>query len=186
MIYEFSRGTDDLEKVASLLNDNRIGVVPCDTIYGLSAKVGEENASRLYEIKRRPQSKNFINLMGLKDLESSFLDVPDVLYDVWPAPLTCILNTKDGGSTVAVRVPDDDYIQALLDLTGPLFSTSVNFSGSPSLVEYGEIKEVFGPLVSFLVKSDKKGTGLASTLVDMTKKPWHVVRQGSFDASFLI
>ncbi len=186
MRYEFSRGNGDIEKVAKLLIGDEVGVVPCDTIYGLTARVGEENAEKLYEIKRRPQSKSFIHLMSLDDLKKSSLIVPKELYDIWPAPLTCILAAEDGLSTVAVRIPADDYIQALIVLTGPLFSTSVNFSGSPSLTGYEEIKKTFSPLVSFMVKADGTGSGLPSTLLDVTKKPWRVIRQGAYDVSSLI
>ena len=186
MRYEFFRTGGDIGKVAELLNRDEVGIIPCDTIYGLTARVGQENAEKLYEIKRRPQSKSFIHLMSLDDLKSSSLIVPNVLYDVWPAPLTCILAERDGLSTVAVRIPADDYIQSIIALTGPLFSTSVNFSGLPSLTGYDEIKEAFSSLVSFMVKADGAGIGMPSTLLDVTKKPWRVIRQGAFDVSNLI
>lgn len=186
MRYEFSKAGGDIEKAAELLNQDEVGIVPCDTIYGLTARVRAENAEKLYEIKRRPQSKSFIHLMSLDDLKRSSLIVPKELYDVWPAPLTCILASEDGLSTVAVRIPADDYIQALIALTGPLFSTSVNFSGSPSLIGYEEIKKAFSSLVSFMVRADREGAGMPSTLLDVTKKPWRVIRQGAFDVSNLI
>ena len=84
-------------RTAALLREGKVGIIPCDTIYGLSGCVGETVSERLYEIKRRPQSKSFITLMAKEDLISSGLIVPDDILKRWPAPLTAILS--DGSST---------------------------------------------------------------------------------------
>ena len=78
------------EEVGQRLSAGQVGILPCDTIYGLSAKVGEEWAERLYEIKKRPQSKSFIMLMTLEQVKASSLSVPDDILSRWPAPLTAV------------------------------------------------------------------------------------------------
>ena len=167
------------ERVGELLSAGKVGVLPCDTIYGLSGCVSEENAERLYEIKRRPKSKSFITLMSMGDLAASSLIVPDDLMRRWPAPLTAILGDRDG-NTHAVRVPDDSYIQRILGISGPIYSTSVNFSGEKSLLTFEDILPVFDSLVDFIVKDPSVSGGMPSTLIDATSEPYRVLRQGAY------
>ena len=183
-IIEKSNG-DSVRRVAELIADGKAGVFPCDTIYGLQAAASEEMASRLYEIKRRPQNKSFITLISLEDLKKTDLEVPEILCDVWPAALTAILRAPDG-STHAVRVPSDPFLMELLPLTGPLYSTSVNFSGEQSLLSFDDIRPVFDELVDFIVRDPEVHGGRPSTLVSFVEKPYRILRQGDFDASELI
>lgn len=165
--------------MATRLNRGEVGIFPCDTIYGLCAKVSEENRERIYAIKNRPESKRLLVLMDSSSLSSSRLIVPEDIASLWPAPLTVILPTEDG-DTLAVRVPDDPFLSSLLPLTGPIFSTSVNLSGSPALQSFSEIFDVFSERVDFIVRKDFLGKGMSSTLLDATKKPYRVLRQGSY------
>ena len=179
------RSGDSVRRVAEMINAGKAGVFPCDTIYGLQASADEKMAARLYEIKRRPQNKSFITLISLEDLKKADLEVPQVLYDVWPAALTAILKAPDG-TTHAVRVPSDPFLQELLPLTGPLYSTSVNFSGEQSLLTFSDIKPVFDDLVDFIVRDPDVHGGRPSTLVSFVEKPYRILRQGDFDASDLV
>ena len=167
-------------RVGELLREGKAGIIPCDTIYGLSAIVHPDCAQRLYEIKRRPQSKSFIVLMTLSALRSSSLIVPEDIMERWPAPLTAIVKDGKTGETVAVRVPSDSYIQSVLEVSGPIYSTSVNFSGEKSLLSFDEIYPVFEDLVYFAVEDPSVHGGMASTLIDATEKPYRVLRQGAY------
>ncbi len=170
----------NIGELASRLRRGEVGILPCDTIYGLSGIVNDEIKERLYQIKERPQSKNFIVLMTREQVKESNLIVPDDILALWPCSLTAILPASDG-TTLAVRVPSDPFLSLLLPLSGPIFSTSVNISGSPSLLTFDEILPVFGDKVDFIVKSDTVNGGKSSTLVDATKKPYRVLRQGSYE-----
>lgn len=176
---------DDKASLVRLLNEDKVGIFPVDTIYGLNARANGKNQDRLYEIKNRPKSKSFITLMTVSQLKASGLIVPEILYSVFPESLTVILMGKDG-MTYAVRVPDDEDLLSVIDETGPLFSTSVNQSGSESLLEYSAILPRYDGKVDFIVRNDEIRGGLASTLVDMSKKPYRIIRQGKYDASDLL
>lgn len=174
------------ERVAVLLSAGAVGVLPCDTIYGLSGIADEKSAARIYEIKMRPASKNLITLMSLKQVSASGLIVPETVMKAWPAPLTAIVPDREG-TTHAVRVPADDFIQKVLSLSAPLWSTSVNFSGEQSLVTFDDIFPVFDGLVDFIVrKEDTNASSLPSTLIDCSVSPFRLIRQGAYDASALI
>ncbi len=171
---------ESAERVGELLSERKAGIIPCDTIYGLSAVVGDDTSERLYEIKRRPQSKSFIVLMTLRDVRSSSLMVPEDIMRRWPAPLTAIVKDEESGSTVALRVPSDPFVQRVMDISGPIYSTSVNFSGERSLLSFDEIFPVFSGLVDFAVEDPSVKGGMASTLIDATVFPYRVIRQGAY------
>ena len=147
--YTIDRAVD----VGNRLKEGQVGIFPCDTIYGLCGTADEKIAERLYEIKRRPQSKSFITLMTLDQVVENGFSVPDDILSRWPAALTAIVFGPDG-KTHAIRVPADSFVQDVL----PVFSDSVDFI-------------VNAPLI--------KG-GMASTLVDATSSPYKVLRQGSY------
>ena len=165
-------------EVGRRLRRGEVGIIPCDTIYGLCAHADSRNAERLYEIKKRPASKSFITLMTKEQISERGLDVPEDILSIWPAPLTAVLPDGEGG-TIAVRVPDDGYLLSLLPVSGPIFSTSVNLSGESSLLTYDEIIPVFGESVDFIVRDIEAGGSVASTLIDATVKPYKVIRQGA-------
>ncbi len=166
-------------EIGERLRRGEVGIFPCDTIYGLCGAARPEIADRLYEIKRRPASKSFITLMTKEQVASSRLSVPDEILSRWPAPLTAIVLSPDGG-TKAVRVPSDPYLQAILPVSGPVFSTSVNFSGEKSLLSFQDILPVFRDTVDFIVDAPWIKEGVASTLVDATSVPFRVIRQGAY------
>lgn len=177
---------DTAEKVAALLLEGAVGVLPCDTIYGISGVADKKSAERIYEIKRRPASKNLITLMSKEQALSSALSFPDAVMNAWPAPLTAIVKGADD-ETHAVRVPADIFIEKVLSLSAPLWSTSVNFSGMQSLVTFDDIYPIFNGLVDFIVrKEDVHASSLPSTLIDCTVTPFRLIRQGAYDASALI
>lgn len=167
------------EKIARLLMENRVGVIPCDTIYGISARANSETAERILEIKRRPKNKSFITLSTVELVRKSGLSVPERLYSIWPAPLTAILADREG-VTHAVRVPDDEFIQKLIPLSGPIWSSSVNFSGEPSLTDFTSILSAFDGLVDFIINKPMPEKGIPSTLVNCTTEPWSVIREGAY------
>lgn len=170
---------DCIDEIATRLKKGEVGIFPCDTIYGICASVNKANEERIYSIKNRPQAKRFIILIDKEDIASSPFIVPEELMSMWPNPLTMIVNTKTG-DTQALRVPSDPFLKKLLPLSGPIFSTSVNLSGSPSLLSFSSILPVFENRVDFIVEKEDEESGMSSTLVDVTKKPYRVIRQGTF------
>ena len=170
---------NNIEDTIKSLRHGEVGIIPSDTIYGISSLVTEEAMERIYEIKERPQSKKLIVLSDKNPLYSLGLIVPDEILSLWPSPLTVILPTK-GGDTLAVRVPDDKYLSSLLSETGPLFSTSVNISGKPSLETFEDIYPVFSEKVDFIVRKENIVKGESSTLLDATKRPCRIIRQGKY------
>ena len=171
-----------IEEIAERLNRGEVGIFPCDTIYGICAKASKESADRIYEIKERPQSKSFIELMLKSDIIKLGLKVDQELLDLWPAPFTAIVENREG-TTTALRVPSDIFLQKIILKTGPIYSTSVNLSGQASLLNFDDILPVFGDKVDFIVNHPSLIPGQSSTLINAVEKPYKIIRQGAYKFS---
>ena len=120
-----------------------------------------------------------MRVMTLDQVVENGFSVPDDILSRWPAALTAIVFGPDG-KTHAIRVPADSFVQDVLAISGPIFSTSVNFSGEKSLLTFDDILPVFSDSVDFIVNAPLIKGGMASTLVDATSSPYKVLRQGSY------
>ncbi|HKM08219.1 MAG TPA: L-threonylcarbamoyladenylate synthase [Sphaerochaeta sp.] len=183
VLYKQVPGT--LEKAVRLLQEDKVMVLPCDTIYGLCAKVGPAEQA-LRSVKYRGETKPFLILATLEQAKSLCI-VPQDVEDAWPCALTAILKNLDGNGTTAIRVPADDFLQEVLSKLGkPIYSTSVNESGYLTITNITDIIFAFKNRVpAFVVGSEKQGT-VPSTLIDCTTKPYTLVRCGQYDASALL
>lgn len=135
---EEAPSTLQLNEIAQALLDGAVVLMPTDTIYGLHAvAANEQSVARIAELKRRDeQQKPFIVLASSVDQFPGLgiTAAPELiaaLASLWPAPLTAVL--PRGESTLAVRIPDVEWLRALIERTGPLVSTSANRSGEPAV-----------------------------------------------------
>jgi len=183
VLYKQLPGT--LEKTVKLLQEDKVMVLPCDTIYGLCAKMGPAEQA-LRAVKYRGETKAFLVLATLEQAKQ-ICKVPEDIEAAWPCALTAILPNHDGSGTTAVRVPEDSFLQEVLTKLGkPIYSTSVNESGYHTITNITDIIFSFKDRVpAFVVGSENQGT-VSSTLIDCTTKPYTLVRCGQYDASSLL
>lgn len=144
---------EDIKTAVDTLKRGGVILYPTDTVWGLGCDATNAKAvERVYEIKRRADSKALIVLLGNRnDLYRYVDEVPDVameLLDVSVRPTTVIYDkginmagnvTADDGS-VAIRVSSDPFCRQLCrGLRRPLVSTSANISGQPTPALFREI-----------------------------------------------
>ena len=85
-----------------------------------------------------------------------------------------------GQNTVAVRMPDHPVAIQLAENTGKaLCGTSANISGNKSAINAAEVRFELGHLVDFVVDIGPSPAGVESTIIDVSKKPFQVLRQGA-------
>jgi L-threonylcarbamoyladenylate synthase len=106
----------------------------------------------------------------------------------WPGALTIILNSqtemipeivRGGGKTVGVRIPDHDLAKALIrgaDI--PIIGSSANFSGDKTPFSLKGLDKTLIKLVDFVLEGKTRGIYRTSTVIDCSKKPWKIIRQG--------
>ena len=172
-----------LEKVSASLNIGKICVIPTDTIYGIvTPDCFTESVSRIYKIKKRPEDKPFIRLIGSLDNLPFYTAqlLPKELKEHWPGPLTVIF-LGVYGETVSIRFPDDPFLKGLFRMLDnkALVAPSANISGEENIYENDSLIETFSGKVSTIVCLK---TGLqkkrASTIVDISTGSVKLIREG--------
>lgn len=171
---------------------------PTDTVPALAIK--PKYASRIYELKQRPESKPLILMGASIDALLPFVVYTASELQVWqqlinrylPGALTLVLPASqkvpavvnpNNTRTVGIRVPDHPLAIKILQQTGVLATTSANISGSTALVEMTAIAKTFPDVLVLedtnLAAKDKIGSGLPSTVICWQDRQWQVLRQGS-------
>jgi len=167
-----------MNKIAEILKNGGIGILPTDTIYGIVASALDEGAVlKVYELRKRNPEKPFIILIssyGDLDLFGVELSAPvkKVLDKIWPGKVSVILNCESekfeylhrGTKTLAFRFPDKKDLIELLKETGPLIAPSANFEGELPALTIKEAENYFGSKVDFYEDAGKLES-LPSTLI---------------------
>ena len=182
-----------LDLAVSALKSGELVVYPTDTVYGLGAAAGNEEAvRRLFVAKGRSPSKAMPLLVADAMMATRVADVTPVghklMSALWPGALTIVMRRLDsyhsgalaGGDTVALRVPDDDFARGMIAGVGePVVGTSANRSGSRVAASAAEAAFQFGDMVALTVDGGK-ATGVESTVIDITQEGGPViVREGA-------
>jgi len=169
------------------------GVValPTETYYGLAVGPDDDRAvERLFALKLRPREKALLVVGASLGQLEPLVRVPGVwrarLESAWPAPLTVVLPAAAApaaagtGRTLAVRVPADGLLRALLALVGPLTATSANVSGGEALASADAVADALGHGLALLLDGGATPGGLPSTLIDLMSSPPRVLREGAW------
>ena len=174
------------KEVAKLIDINKFGVIPTDTIYGVvGSAISPRVVEEIYTIKNRDRKKPMIVLVSsIKDLEKYFeIEAPEGLDKLWPGRVSVILKCKKfphihrGKETIAFRVPDNEELRIFISKTGPLVAPSANPEDRPPALTIGKAKTYFGNKVDFYVNKGKLNAK-ASTLVKYRNGDLEVLRQG--------
>lgn len=170
---------NSVEVVAKFLKQKEVVVIPTDTIYGFSGIV-PETKDKIFKLKQRKNSKELIALISnpYDIFEYTNTAIPSFLFELWPAPLTLIVKDKFTENSLAFRCPDDEWLRMVISKTGrPIYSTSVNYSGTPALTNIFEIQKEFENNVSLIVDGGVLA-GKASTIISLLDKKITVIREG--------
>ena len=182
----------EIEKGASILKKGGVIAFPTDTVYGLGADAFNSIAvERIYEIKDRSKSHRFPLLIAdVKQLTALAEPIPELGWFLanrfWPGGVTLVLSKKDSmpaylasGSTIAVRVPNHPACLILLEhLARPLIGTSANISGQPPALTADQVRQQLGEKIDLIIDGGKCPGGKESTVLDITREPPIVLRQG--------
>jgi len=166
----------EIDEIAAVLRSGGVILMPTDTIYGLHALATDESSARIAQIKGRDEAQRFVTIAAsIEQLESLGAEVPSMLRDIWPAPLTAVI--RRGAQSFAARVPDLKWLRDLLERTGPLVSTSANRSGEPPIAEPAELPPQLLSEINAVVDGGRR-EGKASAIVDFTGTEPRFIREG--------
>lgn len=179
----------DIRNAVEVLKQGGVILYPTDTIWGLGCDAqNAEAVQRIYEIKRRVDSKALICLVDSANrLQRYFRHVPEAawaLIEYVERPLTLILDgavniapnlvAEDG--SLGIRVTKEEFSRQLCyRFQKAIVSTSANFSGKPSPKSFYDIPEELKDQVDYIVQfaRSRKSDGRPSSIIKL-KADGHV------------
>ena len=201
--------TDISETFIESYKNGSVCLHPAGTLYGLTCDPFSEIAmKRVYEIKQRPRQKPLIYLSSSYEKALNFWDnLPglwaEALKEVWPEHLTVLWRVKAGksqlishtDSLIGIRVPRYDepswFERVLQKLDHPTPTTSINYSGTPSLRLRCEVTRFCRKHQVFFFEKDggldaPENSLLPSTIIKIADETsYKLVRNGAFDHQHL-
>ena len=174
---------EDLREAVETLRRGGVILYPTDTVWGLGCDATRSEAvRRIYEIKRRADSKALITLVGdVADLYRYVSDVPDIalsLIELSAKPLTIVydkgvnlapeLLSADG--SVGIRVSRERFSSQLCrKLRRPVVSTSANRSGEATPAIFDEISPEIRAAVDYVVsyRQDDRCQAVPSSVIKL-------------------
>lgn len=174
-------------------------VLPTDTVYGVGADATSGAAvQRLLDAKERgrdfPPPVLVAEVAMVRALAAQVDDRLTALAEAfWPGALTVILPARETlrmdlgerGSTIAVRVPDQEFTRELLRRTGPLAVSSANVHGRPAATTVEEAQAQLGERCSLYLDAGTMDGDVPSTIVDLTTGRATILRAGRISADAL-
>jgi L-threonylcarbamoyladenylate synthase len=185
----------DLAEARQALMDGGVVAAPTDTVYGLVCFADCEAAvQRIFELKGRPAHQPLPVLIGGPEQVPELTVEPSAqvrrLMDAfWPGPLTIVVPARKevspvitaGSGTVGIRLPDHAALRALA--VKPLASTSANIHGEQPVITAEEVLAAFGDSLTLVVGGPARGSGISSTVVDVTGDEPVIRRAGAVSAA---
>lgn len=164
---------EEIKRACQVLHQGGVILYPTDTVWGIGCDAtNEEAVRRVYEIKRRADSKAMLVLVDSPVKVDFYVqDVPDVAWDLielTEKPLTVIYegarnlapNLLAADGSVGIRVTREAFSQRLCQqFRKAVVSTSANISGEPAPAVYSEISEEIKAAVDYVVDFRREETG---------------------------
>jgi tRNA threonylcarbamoyl adenosine modification protein (Sua5/YciO/YrdC/YwlC family) len=175
-------------RLVELLKAGAVGVLPTDTVYGLAAAANQSAAvARMYSLKNRTQDPGTVIAASVEQLVELGLKARYLkpVEHYWPASLSVIIPSHDlehihlGKGGIAVRIPAHPELNKLLQVTGPLVTTSANHPGQPPAVDVQEAVNYFDDLVDFYVDGGDLTDHKPSTLIRIVDDAVEILRPGA-------
>ena len=179
---------NDFSIIISHLKNDRVLILPTDTIYGLSCRgTSIKGIKKIKQLKKRGDDKPFIILVDGLKMAKKYVFLSDnqekKLKEIWfkNRPTTIILKHRHllpriltgKFDSLALRLPKSKIlIKIIKELGEPIISTSLNLSGQKNLSDPSEFDKYFflKNKAKLIVNSGKCRRKKASRLVDLSEE----------------
>lgn len=165
---------------------------PTDTVYGLAARFDSSTAiDRLFKAKGRDFNKAIAVLIGdlpqIHRVAESLPFAACLLAErFWPGALTIVVTRQTNlpanlspDQTIGVRLPDHPFARQLLQITGPLATTSANLSGKANPYSANDVIQQLDGQVDLILDGGLVVGGVPSTVVGWNSEDLKIFRQGA-------
>lgn len=169
------------------LHKGGVILYPTDTVWGIGCDAtNAEAVQKVYEIKKRPDSKSLVLLASDLDMVARYVrEIPEMalqLVEVNDRPMTIIYpdamtgvecrglaeNVVAEDGSVGIRIPAVDFCRNLVHRFGrPVVSTSANISGEPTPRKFADIPQQIRDAVDYILDPslERQSTGSASSII---------------------
>lgn len=184
-----------VSEAIKILNKGGIIIFPTDTAFGVGCRIDKPEAvKRIFTIRRRPQTQATPVLVSSITMAQNYLVplsdiVRRLMQTYWPGALTIVyqcntnktpLLVRGGGKSLGVRMPNHPIILKMIEKIGvPVLGPSANFHKSPTPYRFEDLDKEFLSLVDGVITGHCFLNDV-STVIDCTKKPFKIIRQGVF------
>lgn len=185
------------EAIAAAVQSLRCGgivIFPTETVYGAGVDICDVTAvRRLFALKRRSFDQPLMaHCADESQVEGLVAGVPPLaralMRRFWPGPLALVLRASEavpmevtaGTGTIGIRMVAHPVGRRLIaEFGGAVAGTSANVSGEPASSRFAAISLVLLDGADVALDAGVCGTDVASTVLDLTVDPPHVIRPGA-------
>jgi len=179
-----------INEIVNAYENGQIIVYPTDTVYGIGCDpFNKDSISKIYDLKKREGNKRF-PILGfskeeLEKIVEFSIDAEKISEKFWPGQVTLLLPIRkemaekiNNNGKLAVRVPNNECVLAILEKCKLIIGTSANISGQESISDSNECKTKI-PGIDVLVNGGKITSLGESTIIDFIDDQVKVIREGS-------
>lgn len=189
-----------VEQWGKAIRQGELVAFPTETVYGLGANgLDAQAAKKIYRAKGRPSDNPLILHVSGMDMVSPLVErmtplEKKLMECFWPGPLTLVFPASSnipsmitgGGSTVAIRCPDNPVAQALILAAGvPIAAPSANLSGRPSPCSASAVMHDMDGRIAAVLDGGSCRIGLESTVVACGSDGIVIYRPGAVTTEML-
>lgn len=180
-----------IQRAVELLEAGEVIAYPTDTVYGLGCDITNKKAvDRLYQIKGMDRGQPLAMICPDLSEIAKYATVDNQVYRILrrflPGPYCFILEAtrevprmlQSKRKTIGIRVPKNDVTCELVKAFGrPIISSTAHRPDADPHVDPSEIDDDFPGLA--LVLDGGAGGLVPTTVVDLTRSPPDVIREGA-------
>ncbi|MBI3385341.1 threonylcarbamoyl-AMP synthase [Candidatus Gottesmanbacteria bacterium] len=184
----------NIEEAVKVIKQGGIVIFPTDTVWGIGCRIDlAPSIEKLYRLRKRPNEQAAPVLVSSKNQATEYFlalpkEVEKLLDDYWPGGLTVVYKAqvdkipsliRGNSETIGLRMPNHKDLLYLISSVGvPILGPSANFHGEKTPVSFSDLDRELIKKVDFVLSGECTGN-MASTVIDCTKTPWQVLRQGA-------
>lgn len=199
MILTLENNENALQSATETLQSGGVCVLPTDTVYGIAASFDDADAiQKLFKLKKRDSHKSIAVLLA--DASQATLVAERIspaaerlMARFWPGGLTVLVQKRSdlparlsANEKIGLRIPDHTFTRALIRRTGPLATTSANFSGMPPALEISDLPVELLSRIPLIIDGGRVKQGVSSTVVDCTVEPVLILREGGLKTADIL
>ena len=186
-----------IAEAARIIRNGGVVVFPTRSLYGLGADAfNAEAVSRVFHIKKRPESNPILVLVEDKDKLDRFVEnIPHaasvIMERFWPGRVSIVFKSKEdfpvnltsGTGKIGIRQPGHNVAYALVNAAGgPITGTSANLSGSAGCFQIDDLESKIADQVDLILDAGPLKGGTGSTVIDATGETLRILREGELPA----